>query len=448
MGLKHLKENTIADQADATPVRPSDWNQDHYLLDDDYVAVGALGDLVYRGVDGLITHLPAVAGVLVSPGSGQVPAYTMTPSLTSLTLTTALTPANGGTGLASYAVGDLVYASGATTLSKLADVATGSVLVSGGVGVAPAWSASPTLTRVFVGDGTAALPALALASAPTYGFYSQNGNLAISVAGVGKFEFLAAQFQLVSDASVAWSSGTINQASDLFLSREAANHMFQRNTTSAQRLSVANTYASTISYEAFSVDWQTTANVARVGTRTAATGTGRELQLVSQLSSAADFYAAQRIHANVFPFIRQGTYNAAGSVGSTGSLAGNFSVLGEFSSAATSGTIVAVAVIPTYNQSSGSAANTDFLINRTQTAVGSGTQRLIDAQVGGTSMFSISNTGVLTTAATTFMHSTSASLANGAAAQTGTLTNAPSAGNPTKWIAINDNGTTRYIPAW
>ncbi len=37
---------------------------------------------------------------------------------------------------------------------------------------------------------------------------------------------------------------------------------------------------------------------------------------------------------------------------------------------------------------------------------------------------------------------------NGAGAQTGTLLNAPAAGNPTKWIPVNDNGTTRYIPAW
>lgn len=42
----------------------------------------------------------------------------------------------------------------------------------------------------------------------------------------------------------------------------------------------------------------------------------------------------------------------------------------------------------------------------------------------------------------------SASLGNGAGAGAGTLTNAPTAGNPTKWIPINDNGTTRYIPAW
>lgn len=43
---------------------------------------------------------------------------------------------------------------------------------------------------------------------------------------------------------------------------------------------------------------------------------------------------------------------------------------------------------------------------------------------------------------------TQATLNNGAAAATGTLTNAPSAGNPTKWIPIIDNGTTRYIPTW
>lgn len=33
-------------------------------------------------------------------------------------------------------------------------------------------------------------------------------------------------------------------------------------------------------------------------------------------------------------------------------------------------------------------------------------------------------------------------------AAAGTLLNAPVAGNPTKWIPINDNGVTRYIPVW
>ena len=37
---------------------------------------------------------------------------------------------------------------------------------------------------------------------------------------------------------------------------------------------------------------------------------------------------------------------------------------------------------------------------------------------------------------------------NGAGAAAGTLLNAPAAGNPTKWIPVDDNGTTRHIPAW
>jgi hypothetical protein len=51
-------------------------------------------------------------------------------------------------------------------------------------------------------------------------------------------------------------------------------------------------------------------------------------------------------------------------------------------------------------------------------------------------------------AATATGLSSPATLPNGAGTATGTLTNAPVAGNPTKWITLNDNGTTRYIPAW
>jgi len=43
---------------------------------------------------------------------------------------------------------------------------------------------------------------------------------------------------------------------------------------------------------------------------------------------------------------------------------------------------------------------------------------------------------------------TKTALTNGAGALAGSLLNSPAAGNPTKWIAINDAGTTRYIPAW
>mgnify|MGYP001566741902 CR=1 FL=1 len=54
---------------------------------------------------------------------------------------------------------------------------------------------------------------------------------------------------------------------------------------------------------------------------------------------------------------------------------------------------------------------------------------------------------ISTSTAATF-HTTTAALTDGAGVATGTLLTAPAAGNPTKWIGINDNGTTRYIPAW
>jgi hypothetical protein len=48
----------------------------------------------------------------------------------------------------------------------------------------------------------------------------------------------------------------------------------------------------------------------------------------------------------------------------------------------------------------------------------------------------------------TYLMQTTSAWTDGAGVATGTLTNAPSAGNPTKWIAVDDNGTTRKIPAW
>lgn len=66
--------------------------------------------------------------------------------------TGTLTVARGGTNIASYAVGDLIYASGTTTLSKLADVTAGSFLRSGGVTTAPVWSTLTIPNAATTGD--------------------------------------------------------------------------------------------------------------------------------------------------------------------------------------------------------------------------------------------------------------------------------------------------------
>jgi hypothetical protein len=59
-----------------------------------------------------------------------------------------ITAAKGGTGQTSYAVGDLLYANTTTTLAKLADVATGNALISGGVTTAPSWGKVGLTTHV------------------------------------------------------------------------------------------------------------------------------------------------------------------------------------------------------------------------------------------------------------------------------------------------------------
>lgn len=63
-------------------------------------------------------------------------------------VTGVLPPANGGTGLSLYAIGDLLYASATTVLSRLADIATGNALISGGVGAAPSWGKIGLTTHV------------------------------------------------------------------------------------------------------------------------------------------------------------------------------------------------------------------------------------------------------------------------------------------------------------
>lgn len=66
----------------------------------------------------------------------------------------------------------------------------------------------------------------------------------------------------------------------------------------------------------------------------------------------------------------------------------------------------------------------------------------------GTNRLSINGSGNITWETDTNLHRSAATMANGAGAGAGTLTNAPAAGDPTKWLAVDDNGTTRYVPSW
>lgn len=69
---------------------------------------------------------------------------------------------------------------------------------------------------------------------------------------------------------------------------------------------------------------------------------------------------------------------------------------------------------------------------------------------GGLSIGTTSDAGIglIYQNSASFLMRTKTSWNTGAGVGVGTLTNAPASTNPTKWIPVDDNGTTRYIPAW
>jgi hypothetical protein len=134
-----------------------------------------------RAINGVAFDGSAAITVTAAAGTltgGTLAANVLASSLTSVgTIATgvwsgtAIAANKGGTGQTVYVLGDLLYADSTTTLAKLADVAVGSVLASGGVGAAPAWSATPTLTSVTL-TGFTVSPTL-------YGSTAANGDLTV-----------------------------------------------------------------------------------------------------------------------------------------------------------------------------------------------------------------------------------------------------------------------------
>lgn len=107
-------------------------------------------DQVAKGFLSTDTHNNLVAGAISfrnnkwqtwsgSAWSDLAATYAISISGSASSVTSTVTVDKGGTNISSYTIGDLLYASGATALSKLAGVATGNVLLSGGIATAPSW---------------------------------------------------------------------------------------------------------------------------------------------------------------------------------------------------------------------------------------------------------------------------------------------------------------------
>lgn len=100
-------------------------------------------------VNAVTSSAGTVTSVAVSGGTtGLTVSGSPVTSSGTITLAGTLAAANGGTGQNTYAVGDILFASTSTALSKLAGVATGNALISGGVGTAPSYGKIGLTTHV------------------------------------------------------------------------------------------------------------------------------------------------------------------------------------------------------------------------------------------------------------------------------------------------------------
>ena len=221
----------------------------------------------------------------------------------------------------------------------------------------------------------------------------------------------------------------LGASSDVVLARDAANTLALRNGTSAQAFNVYNTYTDASNYERGVCGWGS--NLFVLGTEKAGTGIARALQIRIDGNNVWQFNTAGHLVAN-----SDNTFD----IGASGANRPRNIFVGGLGSFANY--VAASGIYPGGSLRSYITSSADGVLNFSNNA---GTNS-VQATIGASNLLTL-NGGLKTTGAT-FALQTATTLTDNAAAQVATMTNSPAAGNPTKWIAINDNGVTRYIPAW
>lgn len=123
-----------------------------------------------------------------------------------------LSAARGGTGLGSYSVGDLLYASASNAFSKLTDVAAGSYLRSGGTNTAPLWSTlilpnAATANRIVYASSTNTYGESANLAYDGTDFLLGSGTRA-RMSGQNRFRYLNAMVRVTKSGNQSINSAT------------------------------------------------------------------------------------------------------------------------------------------------------------------------------------------------------------------------------------------------
>lgn len=218
-----------------------------------------------------------VLPIVQSSATVKVSISDLTPGLSTITA------AKGGTGQTSYAVGDILYANTTTSLAKLADVATGNALISGGVSTAPSWGKIGLTTHV-------------------------SGTLAVGNGGTGQTTFTAGQVLYGNGTSgISTSSKLYFDGNNLGIQTSSPNRDLYILGNNANGPLVVYNNASSTNF-AISLGGTGTVNGVATGASAAAclmtvnkdSGSGRSINAAGTLNAIGTDYAEYMVKAGDF----------------------------------------------------------------------------------------------------------------------------------------------------
>ncbi len=186
-------------------------------------APSAGGKVVYDNGTGYSSTTAGTTGQALLSNGAAAPAFAALDlgGTDNVIIKNQLLVRNGGTGISSYTTGDLLYASNSSTLSKLAAVATGKVLVSKGLATAPAWESVQLNSTVAGYQVTGTLQpgngGTGLLTVPTVGqlLYGTAGGVYALLANDGGGKFLRTNTGAAPSWATALTSITIAADSGL-----------------------------------------------------------------------------------------------------------------------------------------------------------------------------------------------------------------------------------------